>query len=218
MLGNAGGVVLPAGHLQTAYAAIRGAGGLCIADEVQVGYGRLGHHLWAFEQQGVVPDVVTVAKATGNGHPVAATITTRAIADAFGATEDLFSSVGGGPVSCEVGLAVLDVLEQEGLQDNARDVGEHLTARLGPLVGELPLAGALHGMGLYRGFELVRGDGSPAAPEARAVCERLLGLGVVVQPTGPGADVLKLKPPLCVTRDDVDLLADALREALVGGW
>jgi len=220
VLGNEGGVVLPAGHLQQLYAMVRDAGGLCIADEVQVGYGRLGAHFWAFQQQDVVPDIVTIAKSAGNGHPVAAVITTRAIADAFGRGNDLFSSVGGSPVSCEVGLAVLDVLQQEQLQRNAGEVGDYLTERLTPLVDAHPLAGALHGLGLYRGIELVR-DGdphSPASAEAAAVCERLLELGVVVQPTGAGANILKLKPPLCVTRGDIDVLAEALGLVFDGGW
>jgi 4-aminobutyrate aminotransferase-like enzyme len=218
VLGNLGGVVLPAGYLDRAYAAVRAAGGLCIADEVQVGYGRLGSHFWAFEQQGVVPDIVTVAKATGNGHPVAAVITTREIADGFARSEDLFSSVGGSPVSCEVGIAVLDVLEEERLQDNARKVGHFLSDRLGALVEEFPIARALHGIGLYRGLELGHEDGRPATEAARAICERMLGLGVIVQPTGPGANVLKLKPPLCVTARDVDYLAGALGETLANGW
>jgi len=220
VLGNSGGVLPPAGYLRQVYDAVRAAGGLCIADEVQVGYGRLGHHFWAFEQQGVVPDLVTIAKPAGNGHPVAAVITTRAIADEFSRRTDVFASVGGGPVSCEIGLAVLDVIEQERLQENARDVGEHLGRRLGPLVGRHPLVGALHGMGLYRGLELVRDREArtPADEEARAICGRLRELGVIVQPTGPGANVLKFKPPLCVTREDVDFFAGALEHTLSIGW
>ncbi|MGI8909243.1 MAG: aminotransferase class III-fold pyridoxal phosphate-dependent enzyme [Rubrobacteraceae bacterium] len=220
VLGNSGGVLPPAGYLRQVYDAVRATGGLCIADEVQVGYGRLGHHFWAFEQQGVVPDLVTIAKPAGNGHPVAAVITTRAIADEFSRRTDVFASVGGGPVSCEIGLTVLDVIEQERLQENARDVGEHLGRRLGPLVGRHPLVGALHGMGLYRGLELVRDREArtPAHEEAHAICGRLRELGVIVQPTGPGTNVLKLKPPLCVTRDDVDFFAAALEHTLSTGW
>ena len=213
LLGNWGGVLLPDGWLAEAYEIVRDAGGLCIADEVQVGYGRSGHHFWAFEQQGVVPDLVTLAKPAGNGHPLGAVISSRAIADAFDAIDNIFSSPGGGPVSCEVGLAVLDTIESEGLQENARKVGEHFTARLTPLVEEFELVAALHGIGLYRGLEL-----RVPASAAYALCERLLGLGVIVQPTGPEMNVLKLKPPLCVTREDVDLLAEALRLTLTDGW
>jgi 4-aminobutyrate aminotransferase-like enzyme len=218
LLGNWGGVLLPDGWLAAAYEIVRAAGGMCIADEVQVGYGRPGSHFWGFEQQAVVPDLVTLAKPAGNGHPVGAVIATRAVADGFDAHEDLFSSPGGSPVSCAVGLAVLDALEREGLQDNARLVGEHLTERLGPLAGEFEIVAALHGIGLNRGLELIRPDGSPAGAEAFALCERLLELGVIVQPTAPGMNVLKLKPPLCITRADVDLLAAALRRALADGW
>ena len=113
---------------------------------------------------------------------------------------------------------MLDAFEREGLQENARRVGEHLTHRLGPLVDDVGLVSALHGVGLYRGLELTRADGTPAGAEALAVCERLLGLGVIVQPTGPDMNVLKLKPPLCVSEDDVDLLAAALRTTLEQGW
>jgi 4-aminobutyrate aminotransferase-like enzyme len=218
LLGNWGGVLLPDGWLAAAYELVRAAGGLCIADEVQVGYGRSGRHFWAFEQQRVVPDLVTLAKPAGNGHPLGAVITTRAIADRFDAREDLFSSPGGSPVSCEVGLAVLSALEREGLQDNARRVGDYLTERLGPLVDRFALAAALHGIGLYRGLELAHPDGSPASAEAHALCERMLQLGVIVQPTGPAMNVLKLKPPLCIERADVDVLADALSRALDRGW
>ncbi len=154
--GNAGGVLLPDGYLAGVYERVRARGGLCIADEVQVGYGRLGEHFWGFEQQGVVPDVITIAKAMGNGHPLGAVITTRAIADAFAAEGSMFSSAGGSPVSCVVGMAVLDILEDEGLQENARVVGGALRAGLEELATRHELIGAVHGLGLYLGVELVR--------------------------------------------------------------
>ncbi|HEX5826266.1 MAG TPA: aminotransferase [Candidatus Limnocylindrales bacterium] len=219
LYGNAGGIVLPDGYLREVYEAVRRAGGLAIADEVQVGYGRLGAYQWAFEQQGVVPDIVSVAKAAGNGMAVGAVITTRAIADAFVAEGSFFSSVGGSPVACAAGLAVLETIDAEGLQANARDVGAHLHARLDAVTDGHPLVGAVHGMGLYLGVELVRDHGTkePAEAEALAICERLLELGVICQPTGDGNNVLKVKPPLCITRESADRFADALGIAL-RGW
>lgn len=219
-LGNSGGVTLPDGYLEAVYGATRETGGICIADEVQVGYGRLGRYFWAFEQQNVVPDVVTIAKATGNGHPLAAVITTPELADRFAERTEIFSSVGGTPVSCEVGLAVLDVIEDEALQENARHVGDHLTERLLPLVGSHANVGALHGIGLYRGIELVQDPETrePAPQLATAICERMLSLGIVVQPTGKHANILKLKPPLCVTCADIDFLAEAFELTLRDGW
>jgi len=220
LLGNAGGVALPADYLREVYAAVREAGGLCIADEIQVGYARLGEAFWAFELQGVIPDVVTIGKATGNGHPVAAVITRRGIADAFGRDAPWFSSVGGGPVSCEIGLAVLETLRDERLQDNARVVGAHLRRRLEPLTERFSLCGAVHGLGLYLGLELVRDRQTwePATEEAYALCERMRELGVIVQPTGEFDNVLKIKPPLCFTLDSADFFVDTLAYVLETGW
>jgi 4-aminobutyrate aminotransferase-like enzyme/Ser/Thr protein kinase RdoA (MazF antagonist) len=220
LYGNAGGIVLPAGYLSAAYAHVRAAGGLCIADEVQVGYGRLGAHFWGFEQQGVVPDIVTIAKATGNGHPVAAVITTTAIADALQGQGGFFASVGGGPVSCAIGLAVLDILIEERLQENALRVGGALRAGLQELVGRHEIAGAAHGMGLYLGLDLVRDRATkePAREEAYAICDRLRELGAIVQPTGNGENVLKLKPPLVFEGRDADWLLETLDGVLARGW
>ena len=220
LYGNAGGIVLPGGYLEAAYAHVRAAGGVCIADEVQVGYGRLGAHFWGFQQQGVVPDIVTIAKATGNGHPVAAVITTTAIADSLQGQGGFFASVGGGAVSCEIGLAVLDVLEEEGLQENAHRVGGALRAGLEELVARHEIAGAAHGMGLYLGLDLVRDRGTkePAREETYAICERLRERGAIVQPTGDGENVLKLKPPLVFTQRDADWLLETLDAVLTRGW
>ncbi len=220
LYGNAGGIVLPGGYLEAAYAHVRAAGGVCIADEVQVGYGRLGAHFWGFQQQGVVPDIVTIAKATGNGHPVAAVITTTAIADSLQGQGGFFASVGGGAVSCEIGLAVLDVIEEEGLQENAHRVGGALRAGLEELVARHEIAGAAHGMGLYLGLDLVRDRDTkePAREEAYAICERLRERGAIVQPTGDGENVLKLKPPLVFTQRDADWLLETLDVVLKRGW
>jgi 4-aminobutyrate aminotransferase-like enzyme/Ser/Thr protein kinase RdoA (MazF antagonist) len=216
--GNAGGVMLPDGYLAGAYRLVRERGGLAIADEVQVGYGRLGSYFWGHEQQGAVPDVITIAKAMGNGQPLGAVITTRAIAEAFAAEGSLFSSAGGSPVSCVIGGAVLDIMRDEALVENARVVGGHLKSRLEELAQRHPLIGAVHGLGLYLGVELVRSHESlePATAEADAVCEALLEEGCIVQPTGDYRNVLKIKPPLVITRESVDYFADALDRVLAG--
>ncbi len=220
VLGNAGGVMLPAGYLTAAYDAVRSVGGLCIADEVQVGYGRTGHHWWAYEMHGVTPDIITIAKAMGNGQPLGAVITSRTVAEAFAAQGSFFSSAGGSPVSCVVGLTVLDIIEGEHLQQNAADVGDHLIARCTELMDRFPIIGAVHGMGLYLGVELVRDRATlhPATAECYAICDRLRELGVIVQPTGERANVLKMKPPMCLTRGAADFYVDMLEQVLVEGW
>ena len=230
--GKEGALALPDGYLAAAYAAVRAHGGLAIADEVQVGFGRLGTYRWGYEQQQVVPDVVTVAKAVGNGQPLGAVITRRDIADAYAREGTFFSSAGGSAVSAVVGTTVLDVWEQEHLQDNARTVGAHLAerfVRIGAQLadGALPAAalaglriGAVHGFGLYQGVELVRDATTlePAEQETMALCDRLLQLGVIAQPTGENFNILKVKPPLCMTREAADHFADALTVALADGW
>jgi 4-aminobutyrate aminotransferase-like enzyme/Ser/Thr protein kinase RdoA (MazF antagonist) len=204
LLGNQGAVTPPPGFLAGAYEATRAAGGVCIADEIQVGYGRTGESFWAFEAEDVVPDIIAVAKATGNGHPIGAVICRAEIAEALGRRAAFFSSTGGGPVSCEVGLAVLDVIADEGLQENAARVGGVLNAALRELIGAHEAIGAVHGRGLYQGIDLVadRDTREPAPAHARWVCERLRELGIVDQPTGDHGNVLKIKPPLCLTEAD----------------
>lgn len=216
VFGNGGGVLLPEGYLAGVYAAVRAAGGLCIADEVQVGFGRLGHHFWAFEQQGAVPDVITIAKSIGNGQPLGAVITTRAIAEAFAAEGSFFSSAGGSPVSCVVGNTVLDILEDEHLIENARVVGDHLRDGLAALGATHPSVGAVHGMGLYLGLELVSDRAAMTADGAlaKAVCEELLVEGVIVLPTGDGKNVLKIKPPMTLTAEDADYFVARLDAVL----
>jgi 4-aminobutyrate aminotransferase-like enzyme len=218
--GNAGGVLLPDGYLAAVFAAVRAHGGLCIADEVQVGYGRLGHHFFGFEQQGVVPDIITVAKAMGNGHPIGGVITRREIAESLRDTGSFFSSAGGSTVSCRAGLAVLDALEEDGLQANAAAVGDHIATRVRQLAERHSLIGALHGMGLYGGIELVRDRETlePATEETFAICERMRELGVIVQPTSDRMNVLKVKPPLCITRASCDFVLDQLERTLLEGW
>ena len=234
--GNAGGVELPPGYLKRVYQEVRRAGGLCIADEVQVGYGRLGTHFWGFQEHDVVPDIVTMAKAAGNGHPLGYVVTSKENARIFGAESgSFFSSAGGGPVSCAIGSAVLDAVYTEHLPQNAALVGAHLTRRLNELrVKHSHIVGCIHGHGLYQGIELVRNSKSqraahassnskfalgkePATREAYAICERLLNLGVICHNTGDYSNVLKVKPPLCMTLQDADFFVDAL-DICLRGW
>ncbi|GGG27320.1 4-aminobutyrate aminotransferase [Rhodococcoides trifolii] len=218
--GNAGGVALPDGYLKQVYAAVRRHGGVTISDEVQVGYGRLGDWFWGFEQQGAVPDVVAVAKSVGGGQPIGAVITRREIADRYRSGGYFFSSTGGSPLSSVIGLAVLDIIEQDGLQENARVVGGHLKSRLVVLAEKHSIVGTVHGSGLYLGLEFVRDHATlePATEETHAICDRLLELGVIMQPTGDYQNVLKIKPPLCVSRVSVDYFVDALDRVLTTGW
>ncbi|MDN4639890.1 aminotransferase family protein [Agreia sp. PsM10] len=217
--GNAGGMPLPDGYLAEVYAAVREAGGLAIADEVQVGYGRLGEWFWGFEQQGVVPDIVTIAKAMGNGHPLGAVITSREVADNYRNQGYFFSSAGGSPVSSVIGLAVLDILRDEGLQQNARVVGGHLRSRLAALGDAHELVGTVHGSGLYLGLEFVtsRETLEPATRETAAICERMRELGVIIQATGDRQNILKIKPPLTLTIEAADYFVDILGRVLAEG-
>ncbi|MEP6843355.1 MAG: aminotransferase [Pseudolysinimonas sp.] len=216
VIGNAGGVLLPDGYLAGAFEKVRSRGGLCISDEIQVGYGRLGDYFWGSDQQRVTPDIITIAKAMGNGHPLGAVITRRDIAEKFKEEGSMFSSAGGSPVSCVVGLAVLDILEEEGLQENARTVGNRLKAKLVELMNRYDVIGAVHGMGLYLGVELVRGGGSlePASRAAVEICDDLLQQGCIVQPTGDHKNVLKIKPPMNITAESVDFFVEALDRIL----
>ncbi|MDT7730670.1 MAG: hypothetical protein QOK45_923, partial [Mycobacterium sp.] len=218
--GNAGGMALPDGYLQQVYAAVRAAGGLAISDEVQVGYGRLGHWFWGFMQQDAVPDIISIAKSAGNGYPLGAVITSRAVADGFRSQGYFFSSTGGSPLSCAIGMTVLDVLRDEGLQENAARVGAHLKSRLQGLQDKHPIIGTVHGVGLYLGVEMIRDSETlePATEETSAICDRMLELGVIIQPTGDHLNILKTKPPLCIDVEAADFYIDTLDRVLTEGW
>jgi 4-aminobutyrate aminotransferase-like enzyme len=216
LLGCGGQIVLPEGYLGAAFAAVRAAGGVCIADEVQVGFGRVGRHFWGFELQGVVPDIVTLGKPMGNGHPIAAVVTTPEIAAAFDNGMEYFNTFGGNPVSCAVGLAVLDVLEQENLQENARIVGNRLLDGLRGLQAQFPLIGDVRGLGLYIGVELVRDRQTlkPAAEEATYIANRMREKGILISTDGPLHNVLKIKPPLVFSEANADFSVETLGEIL----
>ncbi|GLC26904.1 aspartate aminotransferase family protein [Roseisolibacter agri] len=202
-------------YLREAYAITREHGGLCIADEVQTGFGRTGEHFWGFQNFGVVPDFVTMAKGIGNGAPLAAVTTRSDIAQAL--TQRIhFNTYGGNPVSMAAGLAVLDVIEQEGIQENARVVGGRLKAGLQRLQQSHALIGDVRGMGLMLGVELVRDRATkePAQQQTLDVLEAMRESGALIGKGGLDGNVLRIKPPMCITAADVDFALDALDHAL----
>ncbi|MGQ0603163.1 MAG: aminotransferase class III-fold pyridoxal phosphate-dependent enzyme, partial [Anaerolineales bacterium] len=211
-----GQIVFPPGYLSEAYRHVRAAGGVCIADEVQVGFGRLGAHFWGFASQGVVPDIVVLGKPIGNAFPLAAVVTTPAIAAAFDNGMEFFSTFGGNPVACAAGLAVLDVLKDEALPENALRVGDYLRDSLCALMNHYPLVGDVRGMGLFLGVELVRDRDTlePAGEETGYIVNRLRERGILCGADGSHHNVLKLRPPLCFTERDADLFVATLDEIL----
>jgi len=212
----AGQVVFPPGYLSEVYRHMRAAGGVCIADEVQVGFGRLGAHFWGFESQNVFPDIVVMGKPIGNSFPLAAVVTTPEIAAAFDNGMEYFNTFGGSPVACAAGLAVLDVVEGEGLQANALRVGNYLIGRLRDLQSKYALIGEVRGSGLFLGIDLVRNRETrePATAEAKYVVNRLRDLGVLAGTDGPHENVIKLRPALIFSEADADLFVEMLERVL----
>jgi 4-aminobutyrate aminotransferase-like enzyme len=214
--GVAGQIIFPSGYLKDAYRYVRKAGGVCIADEVQVGFGRVGSHFWAFELQDVVPDILTLGKPIGNGHPLGAVVTTPEIAASFNNGMEYFNTFGGNPVSCAVGMAVLDVIKKKKLPANANKVGRFLLSRLMELKKNFPLIGDVRGQGLFIGIELVLDHRTlkPAPEQAAYIVERMKDRGILLSTDGPHRNVIKLKPPLVFTRNNAALLVDTLAEIL----
>jgi alanine-glyoxylate transaminase/(R)-3-amino-2-methylpropionate-pyruvate transaminase len=215
-LQGVGGVTYGApNYLREAYAVVREHGGLCIADEVQSGFGRTGTHYWGFQNWGVVPDIVTMAKGIGNGLPLAAVTTRRDIADKL-AQRIHFNTYGGNPVSMAAGLAVLEVIDEEKLQENSRVVGGRLKTGLQELATRHRLIGDVRGMGLMLGVELVRDRQSkePAKEETLAIMEHTRELGVLIGKGGLYGNVLRIKPPMCISAADVDFALEVLDLAL----
>ncbi|WP_037434513.1 aminotransferase class III-fold pyridoxal phosphate-dependent enzyme, partial [Sinorhizobium fredii] len=213
----AGQVFLPDGYLKEVYRMVRETGGVCIADEVQVGFGRVGSHWWAFETQGVVPDIVTMGKPIGNGHPLAAVVTTREIASSFNNGMEFFNTFGGNPVSCAVGLAVLDVIERQELRRNALEIGNYLIAVFRKMQMRYDVIGDVRGLGLFLGIELVsdRKTKAPATEIARAVSNGARQRGVLMGTEGPHDNVLKMRPPMIFSKRDADHLIAVLDETFM---
>ena len=215
-MGCAGQLLLPEGFLKTAFELVRRAGGVCIADEVQIGFGRVGSHFWGFETYGVVPDIVTMGKPMGNGHPLSAVVTTRQIAEAFNNGMEYFNSFGGNPVSCAVGQAVLDVIKDEDLQANALDVGSHLLDQLSTLESKHDLIGDVRGKGLFIGVELVndRESFGPAGDETDVIINMMKEKGLLLSSDGPDHNVIKIKPPMVFTKANAEFLVKTLSESI----
>jgi 4-aminobutyrate aminotransferase-like enzyme len=207
---------LPPGYLAEAARQVRHAGGLYIADEVQVGCGRHGKYFWAFQEHGVVPDIVTIGKPIGNGHPLGAVVTKPAIAAAFANGMEYFNTFGGNPVSCAIGREVLRVIREEGLQQNALETGNYLSSTLLGLAKRFPVIGDVRGPGLFLGFELVDNPATlaPAAAKANYLANRMRELGVLMSTDGPLHNVLKIKPPVVFGKKDADFLAEMLEIVL----
>ena len=213
-----GQILLPEGYLAAVYAKVREAGGVCIADEVQTAYGRLGGYFYGFEQQRVVPDIVVLGKPIGNGYPLGAVVTTPEIAESFDNGLEFFSTFGGSTVSCTVGAAVLDVVKQEHLQAHAQEIGSQLRAALRSLMERYALIGDVRGSGFFLGVELVRNRDTlePAAREATEVVNCMREAGVLIGIDGPFHNVLKIRPPMPFSAADADALVTCLDAALAG--
>jgi 4-aminobutyrate aminotransferase-like enzyme/Ser/Thr protein kinase RdoA (MazF antagonist) len=216
LMGCGGQIIFPDGYLKDAFKHVRNVGGVCIADEVQVGFGRMGDKFWGFETQGIVPDIVTMGKPIGNGHPIGAVVTTREISESFTTGMEFFSTTGGNTVSCAVGMAVLDEIENMKLQENAKKVGAHLLKRLKQLMKTHPIIGDVRGRGLFVGVELVKNRETlePAKEETKYIVERLRDLGLLISLDGPLHNVLKIKPPLVFTAKNADRFVETLDRVL----
>jgi 4-aminobutyrate aminotransferase-like enzyme len=211
-----GQIVFPPNYLKEVYTRVRNAGGVCIADEVQAGFGRLGTYFWGFETQNVIPDIVVLGKPIGNGFPLAAVITTPEIARSFDNGMEFFSTFGGNPVACAAGLAVLKVVDEENLQERALRVGNYLKESLLALQAKYPIIGDVRGSGLFLGVDLVSDPVTRSAATAQAgyVVNRFRECGILTGTDGPFNNVLKLRPPLIISERDADIFTEALQTVL----
>ena len=209
-----GQVELPEGFLSKAYKLIRKAGGVCISDEVQTGCGRMGKTFWGFQLHNVVPDIVTIGKPLGNGHPVAAVACTQEVADAFANGMEYFNTFGGNPVSCAIATEVLRTVKREKLQQNALEVGEFLKAELKKLSNEFPIIGDVRGQGLFLGIELVDGSLKPLSKQTNYLANRMKDHGILMSIDGPDDNVLKIKPPIVFSKENAEELLFYLRKIL----
>jgi 4-aminobutyrate aminotransferase-like enzyme len=211
-----GQIIPPNGYLADVYKHIRAAGGVCIADEVQTGLGRLGQYYFGFEQQGALPDIVVLGKPIGNGHPIGVVVTTRAIADSFAKGPEYFSTFGGSNLSCRIGKEVLDIVDDENLMENARNMGEVLLNGLRALQSKYDHVGDVRGYGLFIGVDLVTDSisRSPATHIADYVKNRMRENRILMGTEGPFDNILKIRPPLTIEADDIDMILRVLDQVL----
>ena len=207
-----GQIELPYGFLSKAYQMVRNAGGICISDEVQVGCGRMGKTFWGFQLHNVTPDIITIGKPLGNGHPIAAVACTQKVADAFANGMEYFNTFGGNPVSCAIATEVLKTVKREKLQENALKVGDYLKSELKNLSKEFPIIGDVRGQGLFLGIELVDSELNPLAKQTDYLANRMKDYGILMSTDGPDYNVLKIKPPLVFTIENAKELIFYLRK------
>ncbi len=216
IISSDGVVAPPPGYLKKAADIIKASGGLFVADEVQPGFGRTGRHFWGFEADALVPDIVTMGKPMGNGHPIAAVVTRADMARAFSNTDGYFNTFGGNPVSCAAALAVLDVIENENLQQNAREVGKHIVTGLQLLADRNEIIGDIRGNGLFIAVELVkdRAERTPDPVNTDRIVNDLRDRGVLIGSIGRDDNILKLRPPMVLQLSEADLMLETLGESL----
>jgi 4-aminobutyrate aminotransferase-like enzyme len=215
IVGCAGQVPLPKGYLNEVYPAIRAQGGICISDEVQTGFGRIGEHFWGFEASGVIPDMVILGKPIANGHPMGAVVCTDEIAASFEKGVEFFSSFGGNPVSCAIATAVLDVIEEEGLQQNAKLVGEHYSSLFRELMKKYPCIGDVRGAGLFIGCEIVKDNSKdPDTALASHIKNELRRKHILISTDGPFDNIIKTKPALCFSFENAETVVRAIDKIL----
>ncbi len=209
-----GQIELPKGYLKKAYKKIRKAGGICIADEVQVGFGRVGSHYWGFQTQDVIPDIVTVGKPFGNGHPLAAVICTEEIANAFNNGMEYFNTFGGNPVSCAIGLEVMNIIEKQQLQKNALEVGNYLKFKLKEIQNNYPIIGDIRGKGLFLGIEFVDKSKNPLPKQTKYISNRFKDFNILTGTDGKDQNVIKIKPPMVFSKENADAFLNVLTQIL----
>ena len=216
IMGCGGQLIPPEGFLSESFGMVREGGGLCITDEIQIGFGRMGECFWGFETQDITPDIVTLGKSIGNGHPLSVVVTTKELSDEFNNGMEYFNSFGGNPVSCAIGHAVLDIIEEEGLQENAFEVGKELVALLDQLKSKHDIIGDVRGKGLFLGIEIIN-DTETLSPDQIAtdqIVNEMRNRGILLSSDGPNHNVIKIKPPMVFNRSNALFLVETLDKVL----